>query len=372
MDRNLDYVILPSNKRLCLKVMRITFNILIKYILLFCILSSQDLDDLSYGSINTLDIATWNIEWFPKNDQITVDNVIQVISQLDLDIIAIQEVDDIASFDQMLALLPSYLGYYESDWFAGLAFIFNNQTISINNIYEIYTTSSYWSPFPRSPMIMDFEYRGENYFIINNHFKCCGDGILDLNDNSDEENRRHIAINLLKEYIENNLNESNVILLGDLNDDIAEVAPNNIFQNVLNDSLNYRFADLYIASGDVNDWSFPNWPSHLDHILISSGLFDRIIPHFTSTIKIDNYLSGGWNEYDLNISDHRPVAIKILPEISLRFDINNDSEISFLDLEILILDVLNDDTYQIEFDFNFDSKVNLMDILKLKEIILDN
>ena len=189
--------------------MRITFNFLIKYILLFSILSSQDLDDLSYGSINTLDIATWNIEWFPKNDQITVNNVIQVISQLDLDIIAIQEVDDIANFDQMLALLPSYLGYYESDWFAGLAFIFNNQTISINNIYEIYTTSSYWSPFPRSPMIMDFEYRGENYFIINNHFKCCGDGILDLNDNSDEENRRHIAINLLKEYIEGYQNDKN-------------------------------------------------------------------------------------------------------------------------------------------------------------------
>ena len=29
------------------------------------------------------------------------------------------------------------------------------------------------------------------------------------------------------------------------------------------------------------------------------------------TIKIDEYLDGGWNEYDQNISDHRPVAIKL-------------------------------------------------------------
>ncbi len=30
------------------------------------------------------------------------------------------------------------------------------------------------------------------------------------------------------------------------------------------------------------------------------------------TIKIDEYLTGGWSEYDENISDHRPVAIKLL------------------------------------------------------------
>ena len=55
---------------------------------------SQDLEDLSFGNDNALDIATWNIEWFPKNDQITVDYVTEIIQQLDLDLLAIQELDD--------------------------------------------------------------------------------------------------------------------------------------------------------------------------------------------------------------------------------------------------------------------------------------
>ena len=86
-------------------------------------LFAQDLEDLSFGDDNSLDVATWNIEWFPKNNQITIDYVIEIINLLDLDILAIQEVDDITMFDQMLDSLPAYSGYYESSWFAGLAYI---------------------------------------------------------------------------------------------------------------------------------------------------------------------------------------------------------------------------------------------------------
>ena len=111
---------------------------------------------------------TWNIEWFPKNDQITVDYVTQIIEALDIDLLAIQEVDDTNFFDQMLNGLPGYEGYYESSWFAGLAYIYKTDVIEINELYEIYTTSPYWSPFPRSPMVMDMNFRGEHFIIINN------------------------------------------------------------------------------------------------------------------------------------------------------------------------------------------------------------
>ena len=70
-------------------------------------LSTQDLDGLSFGDDNSLDIATWNIEWFPKNDEVTIEYVSEIIQQLDLDIIAIQELDDTILFDQMLNTLQS-------------------------------------------------------------------------------------------------------------------------------------------------------------------------------------------------------------------------------------------------------------------------
>ena len=49
--------------------MTINWKTLPAYIWLFPFLAiplfSQDLEDLSFGEDNSLDIATWNIEWFP-------------------------------------------------------------------------------------------------------------------------------------------------------------------------------------------------------------------------------------------------------------------------------------------------------------------
>ena len=92
---------------------------------------SQDLEDLSFGNDNSLDIATWNIEWFPKNGQITVEYVTEIIQQLDLDLLAIQELDNKDMFDQMLDELTNYTGYYESYWFAGLAYIYKTDFVEI-------------------------------------------------------------------------------------------------------------------------------------------------------------------------------------------------------------------------------------------------
>ena len=334
-------------------------------------LQSQDLYDLSFGDLNSLDVATWNIEWFPKNDQITIDYVSDIINLLDLDILAIQELDDTTMFDQMLDSLPTYSGYYESSWFAGLAYIYKIGSVEINDIYEIYTTSSYWNIFPRSPMVMDINFMGENYFIINNHFKCCGDGVIDFDDASDEENRRYRAINLIKEYIDNNLSSNKVIVLGDLNDDIAELLPNNIFQEVLDDSINYRFSDLEIAQGNSSEWSFPNWPSHLDHILVTDELFNGINNLAIQTIKIDEYLEGGWDEYDQNISDHRPVAIKFSFSLIPFYDINDDGIINESDFAMLLSFILNNNESNDLADINLDLVVNIFDLLLLSDILQD-
>lgn len=337
--------------------------ILISYF--FAIILAQDLEDLSFGDEHSLDLATWNIEWFPKNNQITVDYVIEIINLLELDILAIQELDDTNMFNEMLDSLPIYSGYYESSWFAGLAYIYRTDLVEINDIFEIYTSAPFWNAFPRSPMVIDFNFEGESYFIINNHFKCCGDGILDLNDDSDEENRRYTAINLLKTYIDENLSNEKVIVLGDLNDDISESYPNNVFQNVLNDSNNYQFADLTIAQGNSSEWSFPNWPSHLDHILITNELFEGHDSIVVKTIKVDDYINGGWNEYDQSISDHRPVAMKIHLNYESSFDLNNDGLINDNDIIMLVSIIFEQNIYQIMGDVNLDSKIDILDLFLL-------
>ncbi len=291
---------------------------------------AQTLDDLEFGTDTTFEVVTWNIEWFPKNGQITVNYVKQIIENLDVDLLAIQEVDDIDAFQTMVDGIDGYEAFYESGWFAGLAYIYNSNTIVVNDIYEIYTTYPYWSPFPRSPVVINLTFMGESFIVMNNHFKCCGDGILDLSNDDDEEYRRLEASSLLKEYIDSYMPNYRVIVVGDLNDILTDNTSNNVFQPFIDDSDNYKFADMAIAEGSSSGWSYPSWPSHLDHALITDEMFNELenAGSAIEVIKVDEYLSGGWSTYDTNISDHRPVGLKIKPELGTGINIESLSEIN--------------------------------------------
>jgi len=249
---------------------------------------------------------TWNIEWFPKNGQATVDSVSTIIQALDMDLYAFQEISDTSMFKQMVNDMDGYEYYFLSSWFGGLAYVYQSDHIEINSIYEIYTEQPFWRPFPRSPMLMELTYQGQDYYIINNHFKCCGDAIMDLSDPWDEETRRFDASNLLIEYINLHLPDENVIVLGDLNDVLTDVYENNVFQTILDDEINYLFADIEIANGSNSGWSYPSWPSHIDHIFITNELLDSFGNNnsIIQTIEIDNYMDGGFNAYNEIISDH--------------------------------------------------------------------
>ncbi len=275
------------------------------------ILSAQTINDLYFGTDTTIDIISWNIEWFPKNNS-TADEVQEILNSLDADIYALQEIEDTLLLKQVVSNIPGYECYFKSSYYGGLAFVYNTNTIQVNSRYEIFTTQPYWNAFPRSPQVLDCNFMGNNYIIINNHFKCCGDGILDINYNNDEENRRLQAATYLKQYIDNNLVGKRVVLLGDLNDELTDNTINNVFQDFINDSINYFFTDMLIAQGNSIDWSYPTWPSHLDHILITNELFSDFqnFSSLVSVIRIDDYI-GGWNNYESNVSDHRPIGIKL-------------------------------------------------------------
>ncbi|HHL52652.1 MAG TPA: hypothetical protein ENJ39_04695 [Flammeovirgaceae bacterium] len=134
--------------------------------------------------------------------------------------------------------------------------------------------------------------------LINIHLKCCG--------GSDNIARRTEASRLLKEYIDTNMPDEPVILLGDYNDEITSDTDPTPFQNFIDDTVNYRFADWDIATGSASNWSYPSWPSHIDHILITNELFDKVV--VTTTLKPEQCYSG----YPSLVSDHRPVMLQLV------------------------------------------------------------
>ena len=276
-------------------------------------LYSQDLSDITFGTDSTFEVVTWNIEWFPKNGVVTVNSVSEIIEALDADVLALQEIDDTTVCRHMINNLPGYALFMDDDWFGGLAYVYKTSSVNIQSIYKIYDTSPFWNAFPRSPLVMELTYMGEEIIVINNHFKCCGDGVLVVGNANDEEARRYQASTLLKQYIDTNFPSKRVIVTGDLNDILTDANSNNVFQMYLDDSTNYLFADELIASGSASDWSFPGWPSHLDHLLITDELFNEFSNPISEvqTIRVDDFMSGGWSSYDYYISDHRPVGLKL-------------------------------------------------------------
>ncbi len=289
--------------------MKYCITILLLLVVNFCF--SQSLSNLSFGTNNNLDIITWNLENFPKNGQTTIDSVAKIIEYMDAEVIAIQEIANLSSFNTLISQLSNYNGYCTTGTSHKLAFIYKSNLL-VDTIYSIYNNSVY-NFGQRAPLVISFNLDNELYNIINSHFKCCGNGILDTSNIYDEENRRYNAMNMIKQYIDIHMDSAQVIFLGDLNDLLTDPYSNNVFRNILNDTLNYFFVDLPIANGSSYYWSYPPWPSHIDHILITNELIQDLncLTSFIETIRLDDYFNGGFSIYDLIVSDHRPLGLSL-------------------------------------------------------------
>ena len=256
-------------------------------------------NSIQFGTESTLDIVTWNVEHFPKNN-LTVSYLAELINSMNVDIIAMQEIWGDGASDSFENLKTKLDGWDGSRKSSGLAYLYKTELI-FNSPYEIEELND----ILRTPYLLSINIDGENIFIINNHLRA------NYNDGNWDEDERKEALGKLEEYINQFLPEENVILLGDLNDELNDSM--NVFQNFINDSTNYKFVDMDLAYGSKANWSYPGWPSHLDHILITNELFDEFDNEGSSvqTIRLEEYFDNGWTEYENYISDHRPVGLRL-------------------------------------------------------------
>ena len=273
-----------------------------------------DYTKLAFGEDQTLEIVTWNIQNFPKAGDTTVQYVTDIILAIDADIFGLQEIESDSAFTQLVINLnlkdenDEWSGYRANsdEWNMNLAYIYKNNLLDNESFYEIFPEindeNNY--AFPRRPLIMDFSYKNQDFTIINNHFKAKGG----------EKNiaRRRNAVERIDEYIKVNKDTDNVIVLGDMNDQLTDPEKENPFGNFLNQEKEYRFADYSIAADTTSNWSYPYWKyrGHIDHILISNELFDEFETAEVKTIAIDHFMDGGDNARYKFIGDHRPVALK--------------------------------------------------------------
>lgn len=244
-------------------------------------------------STSSFDIVTWNIEQFPKSGN-TISMLAEIIPTLNADIIAVQEIGSAANFNALVAVLPGWSGVV-SGGSLKTGYLYKTAEVTVSAVTYPLTDAS---AFPRQPMVITATHTsGMEVTLINLHLKCCDDG------NSIE--RRKSASDKLKAYIDANLSNKAVVMLGDYNEDITQPEGNNVFKNFVDDSDNYKFADMTIAECSSAYWSYPSWPSQLDHLLITNELFSKVKD--TRVLRLNECEGGYYN----TISDHRPVLLQL-------------------------------------------------------------
>ncbi len=269
-------------------------------------------NSITFGTEETFDLATWNLREFPYKGAQTLEHLARMIPQLKLEVIAMQEINSHADMLTLASMIPHYDTYiYDATSSYRLAYLYDTRSVTVHDAYTIYMGQT--NPFPRPPYILHLSWRGEEIYVINNHLKAYGDNYIDETDPWDEERRRRLAIEMLDQYIVENLPDKKVIVVGDMNDEIQEDPSHNVFLAFLNKPEEYLFATMSMAENiTYTNASYPSWPSLIDHILITNELFEAFDASdaYCKTILIENAM-GTWQNYSTNVSDHRPEGIRL-------------------------------------------------------------
>ena len=304
--------------------------------------------EISDTPCTSLSLMTWNIENFPKSGLETIHHVSRIIKQYNPDIVALQEMPDDINHEGINLLkneLTDYNFILGTSSFASLAFLYKENSlldyIGYFNMIDSLSVSTINGldagyVFVRDPLGLHMSWHGEDLYIINNHFKCCGDRTIETNllyecdadekryleasdcttncsddcfSTYDENYRRLLSSQLIQQHYTNT--NKNVIFLGDLNDELTDDDSDNVFYDLISDP-SFKFADMEIAEGLSDYWSYPTYPSHIDHILLTSNLIGSLdnpeTSIFVPTVDLDFM---NWEQYDFLVSDHRPVILNL-------------------------------------------------------------
>ena len=261
----------------------------------------------SLGSEATLDIATWNIEWFgsssngPSDDARQVQNVADIISGSGIDIWAVQEIVDVNRGLELDAMLPDYWeGILATD--SGqqkIGFMWDSRVLQLRNSTHILQSFDYEFA-GRPPLKAEFQVTlPDTSFVatfITVHMKAFGD--------QTSYGRRVEAAKRIKNHIDfTALSTETVFFLGDFNDEMTA------------STYNGEPSPYVPFLEDTDDYAVLSWPleqaggsthqsgSFLDHIVVTNEANDMWLRG--STRVMTNLVTV--NSFYARTSDHLPV-----------------------------------------------------------------
>ena len=272
------------------------------------------------GTATTLDIGSWNVEWFgdasngPSNDALQLSNVRDVIAGADADVWGMVEVVDVADWNSLKSQLTGYAGVLAND-----ASVTNGSTYysaSEQKVGLLYKTSlatvlsskiiltAYDSDFAGRPPLevtLRITLNGvtQDVVFIVLHMKAFDDVA--------SWQRRQNASNALKSYLDTTYPTQKVIVVGDWNDDVdTSITPGepSPYANFVGASASYTFPTKALTDAGVA--STVSYTDMIDHHLDTNEMYATYVANSAEVFRADSYITS----YGTTTSDHYPVITR--------------------------------------------------------------
>ncbi len=259
-----------------------------------------------FGTNSTFEIATWNIQQFPKLNNQTIRDVAEIIRDLDIDLYAVQEITNSNAFSTLMDSLTEYDGIVATNtgsFALWTGMIYKKSMISISNQEVLFANDPNFPRLPYSVYIQaSHNKKSFDFTLIVLHLKAQGDAA--------SVQKRKVAIQTLEQYVSDELQQvgdSDFIIAGDWNDELEDAPAQNVFNPFLNKPQQYVFLTLpFVGSQTEYTYIGGSFESLIDHIMVTASI-DTAYTIETQIIKADQF----FNQYLSEISDHRPVAARI-------------------------------------------------------------
>ncbi len=290
--------------------------------------STTLLEDLpAIGTPRTLDVATWNLEWFgdrangPEDEELQLANVAYFLGGLAVDLWAVQEVTSATQFDTLVARLDGYAGllandpavvdgprYYSdfNDNEQKVGLVYRSDRLSIDSARVI--LGEYDHAFAgRPPLLVHFTLHGllapaSRLVVITLHAKAGAD--------ADDRARRETGAEALKAYLDARYPDRSVLVIGDFNDDVdTSIASGPSPYATFVDDPDYRFISEVLSEAAQSSTVF--FPDMIDHHLASDELADVYVDGSVAVFPAGEYVGS----YPETTSDHFPVSARYGTEV---------------------------------------------------------
>lgn len=274
--------------------------ILISTILIAC--KGRD----SAGQNRQIIIATFNMSWLGdgtkdllKRSEKDYRNIAQAIQEIDADIIACQEIENVAAIRKVSKYLPNHNFVISRGGNAQKLAIFYRKSIQISNVRELKEVQLE-NEHMRPALVVNFRNMNFDFELVNIHLKSTSSFDVEKNTVQQSQKIRRKQACMLNNWLNNYLasnKEEDIIIIGDFNDTPKRKKYNTLNSFLSNENVSFLTADLKSCGKFSNSYV-------IDNIVVTKSAKQRVL---LNSIGILDLYSIFPTKDIKKISDHCPV-----------------------------------------------------------------